>query len=41
MAFRKSNESNVKCEVIEKYGKLADRGLADLKEQDFTKNEKK
>ena len=24
MAFRKSSESNVKCEVIEKYGKLAD-----------------
>ena len=24
MAFRKSNESNIKCEVIEKYGKLAD-----------------
>ena len=24
MAFRKSSESNIKCEIIEKYGKLAD-----------------
>ena len=33
-------EEKIKDKKI-KYGKLADRGLADLKEQDFTKNEKK
>jgi len=35
-----SLEEKIKDKKI-KYGKLADRGLADLKEQDFTKNEKK
>ena len=33
-------EEKIKDKKI-KYGKLADRGLEDLKEQDFTKNEKK